>query len=201
MDVKIGGIIPFTLQDYPGQVAAMVFMQGCNFRCTYCHNKGLIPEYGKHMVPPSSVLAFLTKRRLRLRGVVISGGEPTCQAGLARFLSELKSLGYSIKLDTNGSNPRVLERLLGQGLVDYIAMDIKAPWDRYEDVTGIPGSGALAHRSMEIVARSGIQHIFRTTVVPGLIDESDIRAIRELVPKGSNHVLQPFKPVYRIGLG
>ncbi len=163
----IGGFQPFTLSDFPGHVAAIVFTQGCNWRCPHCHNRSLLkmrrPE--QELIPEAHVFDVLHRRRNELDGLVITGGEPTIQEDLARFLHEVRRLGLAIKLDTNGSRPGVIRRLLEEGLLDYIAMDIKAPLDRYESVVGHPVDIGPIQTSIELIKNSGIRHEFRTPMV------------------------------------
>ncbi len=191
--MEIGGLTPFTLSDYPGKVAAIVFTQGCNFACPFCHNSGLIPT-GHGSNEMVKVLEFLSKRRGRLKAVVISGGEPTIQPDLPFFLQEIKRLGFEIKLDTNGSRPRVLDQLIQMGLLDFIAMDVKAPWRKYEKLSGCKVDTSVIERSIEIISKNNISHLFRTTLVPGLLDESDIQEIRRWLPKDSKHIVQAYRP-------
>ena len=163
----IGGFQPFTLSDFSGHVAAIVFTQGCNWRCSYCHNRSLLkmrrPE--QELIPETHVFDLLHRRRNELDGLVITGGEPTIQEDLARFLHEVRRLGLAIKLDTNGSQPGVIRRLLEEELLDYIAMDIKAPIDRYESVVGHPVDIGPIQTSIELIKNSGVPHEFRTPVV------------------------------------
>ena len=170
--MRIGGFRPFTLSDFPGCVAAIVFTQGCNFRCSYCHNEGLLchtPENGK-LVTQEEVLGFLTNRSGRVRGVVVTGGEPSTQPDLPLFLLRLRAMDLKVKLDTNGSNPQMLSQILLEGLVDYIAMDVKAPWDAYGRLTGIDCDVEAIRQSMDLVIRSGVEHEFRTTRVTPLLE-------------------------------
>ncbi len=194
--MKIGGFQPFTLTDFPGKVAAIVFTQGCNFRCPFCHNVELVkgqPSIGA--VPDESeILKLLESRAGKLDGVVITGGEPTIQKDLATFCSRVKSMGYAVKLDTNGSNPDRIEELIRAGAVDFLAMDIKAPLYLYTKLVGVPVDTTAIARSIEIVASSGIAHLFRTTFVKPLLNDSHIEEIQGLVPPGSPHVLQEFRP-------
>ena len=194
--MKIGGFIPFSLSDYPGQVAAIVFLQGCNFRCPYCHNASLISQETPtdSLIPGERILRFLETRRGKLDGVVVSGGEPTLQPDLAEFCRGIKDRNLRVKLDTNGSQPSVLQRLLRGQLIDFIAMDIKAPPSIYERLCGVQVCPELLRESIAIIAQSGIAHEFRTTVVEALLSREDIRSIRRVVPKGSPHRLQVFRP-------
>jgi len=160
----IGGFQPFTLSDFPGHVAAIVFTQGCNWRCPYCHNRSLLktrrPE--QELIPETHVFDILHRRRNELDGLVITGGEPTIQEDLPRFIHKVHRMGLAIKLDSNGSRPGVIGRLLEEGLLDYIAMDIKAPLDRYESVVGHPVDIGSIQTSIELVKNSGVPHEFRT---------------------------------------
>lgn len=193
--MKIGGLLPFSLCEFPGRTAAVVFTQGCNFRCPFCHNGGLIPfDAPERPVSEAEVDRFLCGRQGKLDGVVVSGGEPTLQSDLPDFLRRVKRLGFVAKLDTNGSRPDVLRALLEESLVDYVAMDIKAPFDRYDDLAGVPVEVARVRESVEAIASSGVRHVFRTTVVPSLLDDGDIAELRESLPAGSPHRLQAFRP-------
>ncbi|MEN8140862.1 MAG: anaerobic ribonucleoside-triphosphate reductase activating protein [Thermodesulfobacteriota bacterium] len=191
----IAALQKITLSDFPGRVAALLFCQGCNFRCPFCHNGSLLcgPEPGLPSIPPHEVLAYLEKRAGKISGLVISGGEPSLQPELAGFCREVKGLGLAVKLDTNGSQPQVIEDLLAQGLLDFIAMDIKAPLHRYPELAGRHQVDTDAIRaSIDIIGASGIDHLFRTTDVTPLLTEEDHRAIAALVPAGSRHLRQPF---------
>lgn len=194
--MKIGGFQPFTMTDYPGHLAAVVFTQGCNFRCPFCHNASLLGgtvDYDK-LLPEEEVLRFLRQRRKRLDGLVVTGGEPTLQAALPEFLARVKHLGYKVKLDTNGSRPRVLARLVEAKLVDYIAMDVKAPFDRYPLLAGTPVAVGDLEESIAVIAWSRLPHEFRTTYVPGLLTPAHLAAIEAMLPSGSCHRVQRFVP-------
>ena len=191
--VRIGGLEPCSLSDFPGTVAAVIFTQGCNFRCPYCHNRELIPASGG--APPHEALRFIASRRGRLQGVVVSGGEPTLQPGLPRMLDALKGLGFRLKLDTNGSNPHLLQGLISSGMVDFVAMDVKAPPGRYRRVAGSDLHEEAVWRSMDIIASSGVPHLFRTTWDRELLTLEDIEAIKSSLPQGSPFVLQDKRDV------
>ena len=192
--MKIGGLMPVSLSDFPGRVAAVVFTQGCNFRCPFCHNGNLISmdRQRSDLLREEEVFSMLAARRGKLGGVVISGGEPTLQPDLPDFLRALKHLGYALKLDTNGSRPEVLARVLP--LVDYVAMDLKAPLLCYERLAGVAVAPEKIGQSIELLASSGIEHEFRTTAVEPLLDEHDLDEIRSLVPAGSKYRVQSFRP-------
>lgn len=195
--MRIGGFQPVTASDYPGRMAAIIFTQGCNFRCPFCHNGRLLPleAMGRHdQLSDTEVLAFLERRRTVLGGVVLSGGEPCLQDDLPWFCQKLHQMGFAVKLDTNGSYPEVIEQLLSRKLVDFIAMDIKAPLHRLAALTGVnPNPEAILH-SMTLIAASGVDHLFRTTDVAALLSPKDHLAIKNLIPDGSPHIVQPFIP-------
>ena len=190
--IKIGGLQPVTASDFPGCLAATVFCQGCNFRCPFCHNHSLLDPAAENRLDQDEVLAFLAKRQGLLAGVVISGGEPCLQPGLARFCQQLKEMDFLVKLDTNGSKPETLALLLDQGLVDFVAMDIKAPLARLPELTGTHNQEQAILQSIELIAHSRVEHLFRTTDVTPLLGPKDHQAIKELVPAGSRHISQPF---------
>ena len=190
--MKISGLQPVTASDFPGRMAAIVFTQGCNFHCPFCHNASLLPMDADTLIEVDMVLGFLQKRQKLLDGVVITGGEPCLQDDLAGFCKQVKDMGFDIKLDTNGSRPEVIEGLLDENLVDFIAMDIKAPLSRLPELTGTVSHGPQISQSISLIAESGIEHLFRTTDVKPLLSSKDHRSIKELVPPGSRHVVQPF---------
>ena len=171
----IGGLQKTTLLDFPGRVSAVVFTQGCNFLCPYCHNPDLV-SYKQDALALADILAFLTQRRRVLEGVVISGGEPTLHDGLFSFCAALKSLGYAIKLDTNGSRPDVLRLLLEANLLDYVAMDVKGDPRHYPEALGAPAGDAVA-RGMGVLRQSGVEHEFRVPCAAPFIDEASFSAI------------------------
>jgi pyruvate formate lyase activating enzyme len=190
--MKIGGLQPVTASDFPGRLAAIIFTQGCNFHCPFCHNGSLLPMDTDSLIGEDTVLDFLQKRRKLLDGVVISGGEPCLQDDLAGFCRQVKEMGFAVKLDTNGSRPEVLKGLLDENLVDFIAMDIKAPLSRLPELTGTASYGSQIRLSISLIAASSVDHLFRTTDVRPLLSPEDHHAIKELVPSGSRHVVQPF---------
>ena len=194
--MRVGGFLPFSLSDYPGKVAAVVFAQGCNFRCPFCHNVELLPRARAtaELVPLTWVAHHLQRRRAQLDGVVVSGGEPTIQSSMPAFLGWLRSIGLAVKLDTNGSRPDVLEAVLDENLVDYVAMDVKAPLETYDRLAGRRVDVAAIQRSIELIATSDVPHEFRTTVVPGLHRDGDLERCRALLPAASSHRAQAFRP-------
>jgi len=192
--MRLGGLQKFSLSDFPGTPAAVVFTQGCNFRCPFCHNGSLLPAVGEHELEVEEVLSWLQKRASKLEGVVVTGGEPTIHADLPVFLSRLKEMGYSTKLDSNGSRPEMLQAVIQAGLVDFIAMDIKARWVNYHKLCGVPVCLENVQKSARIIAGSGIPHLFRTTDVRELMSVDEIQEIQEMLPAGSSHIVQTFRP-------
>lgn len=181
---------PFSLSDFPGKSAAIIFTQGCNFCCPYCHNKQLLPlRATSHALKADTILAYLAKRRQQLEGVVITGGEPTLQKGLASFLNQLKEMGFLTKLDTNGSRPDVLSSLIENNCIDYLAMDIKAPLDKYSQLTGCKVQIKDILSSIQLIREGAVHHHFRTTFYEKLLTETDLEAIRTMAPH-SKHVTQ-----------
>lgn len=189
--MQVGGLQPFTLSDYPGYSAAIIFTIGCNFRCPCCHNKMLWHEDAERL-SEQQVFDFLVAHQGKLDGIVITGGEPTIQPALEKFLQAVKSLNYRIKLDTNGSNPEILRRVLDLGLVNYIAMDVKAPFHLYQKLAGVTVCTADILTSINLIIQSKIKHIFRTTWDKDLLTEYDMSLIREL-PISDNFIIQECK--------
>lgn len=196
--MKIAGLQKMTLLDYPGKVACTVFLPGCNYRCPFCHNAGLLenaPEDRKE----EELLTFLEKRKGLLDGVCITGGEPTLQPDLPHLLAKIKALGYCVKLDTNGSNPAMLETLLEKGLVDYVAMDVKNSRERYGKTVGIPGMPLeKTEKSLRLLLSGRTDYELRTTCVEELHEEEAAAAmgawVESLVPgvKPAKWYLQCF---------
>ncbi len=188
--LEIGGFTPLTTIDFPGHLAAVVFCQGCPWRCRYCQNAHLIPRAAEDPVNWHRLLEFLERRVGLLDGVVFSGGEPTLQAALPDAIQSLKSLGYQIGLHTAGPYPTRLRRVLP--LLDWVGFDIKALIDDYAAVTGVPASGEKVLQSAELVLSSGVECEFRTTVHPDLLDETALRSLaRRLAQMGvQNYMLQ-----------
>lgn len=189
----IGGLQRLSLIDYPGKIAAIVFTQGCNFRCGYCHNPELVnPDFFTKPIPAEEVFTFLKSRRGKLEGVVITGGEPLLQKGINDFLKRIKGLGYLIKLDTNGSFPERLKDIIEKKLVDYLAMDIKAPLEKYADIIKAAVETKKIKESINLIMNSGLDYEFRTTVVKSQLRKGDILKIGELLKPDSVYILQKF---------
>lgn len=192
--MRIGGMTPCSLGDFPGRIAAVVFTQGCDWRCPWCHNPALVyPARFAPALPEAEVWARLERARGRLDGVVVSGGEPTLQPDLAEFFAKLRARDFATKLDTNGSRPAVVRGLLDAGLLDFVAMDVKAPWPRHDEATGVRTDTAALAETITLLRESGVAHQLRTTRRPGLTAR-DEAAVEEIV-RGSPHVWQPWRPV------
>ena len=191
----ISGLQKLTLLDYPGKVACTVFTGGCNFRCPFCHNAPLVlPERLAHDTDEEQVLAFLKKRQGTLDGVAITGGEPLLHKDIAKFLEKVKALGYSIKLDTNGSFPERLIEIVSAGLVDRVAMDIKNSPELYPQTTGCETLDmAKIDRSREFLLSGAVDYEFRTTVVKGLHTEESLLSAAKWISGAKEYYLQQFK--------
>lgn len=193
MDISIKGVQKTSLIDYPKKVASVIFVSRCNFRCPYCHNPELVFDEIKEDISPEEILAFLDKKKKWIDGVCITGGEPTLHKGLIEFAGEIKKKGLLVKIDTNGTNPSMLESLLKEKLVDYIAMDIKAPIEKYPAVIKTKFDEKAVRKSIGIVMNSGVGYEFRTTVVPGLFEEKDAEKIGKLLKGAEKFCLQQFR--------
>lgn len=194
----IAGLNKTTLLDYPGRVAATVFTGGCNFRCPFCYNRELVlQEASGDFYSEEEVLAFLKKRKNILKGVCITGGEPTLQADLPAFIDRIKQLGYLVKLDTNGYRPEVLKHLLDEGCLDYVAMDIKNCPEKYRNTTGMDEEGRefqleKIRESVSLLLHTDVDSEFRTTVVKELHTIEDMMKIGEWIKGCSKYYLQRF---------
>jgi len=188
-----GGIQKSTLIDYPGKVACALFFSGCNFHCPYCHN----PELAKGMAlepwPEQDAYDFLETRKGFLEGVVISGGEPSLHPDVIRVCRPIRQMGYPIKLDTNGSRPKVLEELISTGLVDYVAMDIKTVPELYPQYIQRDCNTDAMISSIRLIKASGLSHEFRTTCIRPLIDGPIMERICEMIQGADLYVLQQFQ--------
>ena len=191
-----GGLQKTTLVDYSGKVAATIFTAGCNFRCPYCHNPELVlPELIKEQpkITEKEILNFLKEHQKLLEGVCITGGEPTIQPDLINFIKKVKDLGFLVKLDTNGSRPGVLNSLIEGNLIDYVAMDIKAPKQKYELFVEDEKIGENIDKSIELLKQDKVDYEFRTTLAPDILEEQDILAIADWIKFAPRYFLQRFQ--------
>jgi len=191
--MKIAGFVKQSLVDYPGRIAASVFTQGCNMNCVFCHNRCLVGENGENgPIDPEDIFSFLRNRKRFLDGVVVTGGEPTLQPELEGFVKRVKDMGYPVKLDTNGTQPQVLKRLLDKNLLDYIAMDIKAPMKKYHEICRSDINEHALLESITLIMESSAAYEFRTTYCPQL-NETDIFEIGEMIHGAKKYVLQQYR--------
>jgi len=194
--MRIGGVHKTSLIEFPGYLSAVVFVQGCTFRCPYCHNPELVdPRRFSALMPWEEVRAFLLRRRGLLQAVVFSGGEPLAQEDLLEKIEEVRHLGFAVKVDTNGSLPDRLALLLEKGVLDAVAMDIKGSPQRYAEVAGVPVEmEAVAASVRLILGAKAVWHEFRSTVVKRFFSEEDVRAIGQFVAGARRFALQRFRP-------
>lgn len=192
LNLQIGGIQKTSLLDYPEKISAIVFTKGCNFHCKYCHNPELFLSNTGQALSASDFLEFLKNRQGKLDAVVITGGEPCLQKDLKEFILEIKNLGFLVKLDTNGGFPEVLEEVLP--LIDYVAMDIKAPFEKYPLITCSKLDTAKIQKSIELIMNSNIDYEFRTTVVKSQLGLKDFLEISEIIKGAKKYYLQKFLP-------
>ena len=190
----INGFQKLTILDYPGKVACIVFTPGCNFRCPFCHNASLVTHIDKDTyLDVDEVLSYLKKRQGLLDGVVITGGEPLLQDGIEEFISEIKALGYCVKLDTNGSFPEKLISIVEKGLVDYVAMDIKNSKEKYAETIGVDDFDITPiEKSVDFLLQNKVDFEFRTTIVDGLHTLDDIQDIVVWIKGTHKYFLQNF---------
>lgn len=199
----IGGLQKFSLLDFPEKIACIIFTSGCNFRCPFCHNAGLVTKIEDSFLTEEEVFAFLKKRQGLLDGVVITGGEPLLQKDIIPFIKKIKALGYPVKLDTNGSYPKVLKALVEENLIDYVAVDIKNTKELYNKTCGLvegtstkglpPINFANLEETINFLLSDKIDYEFRTTVVKELHTEETLSALANWVGSAKRHYLQNFK--------
>jgi pyruvate formate lyase activating enzyme len=195
MKIPIKGFQKTSMIDYPGKMCSVLFLPDCNFRCPFCQNPDLI--FNARQIPTirhEDVFSYLESRRVWIDGVCITGGEPTLHSDLPEFCGRLKLLGFLVKLDTNGTNPEMLENLLKEKLVDFVAMDIKGPIDRYDEIACVRVNKDNIQKSVELIRESGADYEFRTTVVPRLLREEDLKSMGEWLEGSKKYVLQQFRP-------
>ncbi len=199
--MKIGGLQKLTIIDFPGCLAGTVFLAGCNFRCPFCYSSELVlPQKIKDQpqISKKEFFDFLKDRKKLLEGIVICGGEPTVNKDLPSFIKKIKKSGYLVKLDTNGSNPGMLKKMIDKKLIDYVAMDIKAPREKYGKVVGMMDGWTDTmlrniEESINILKKSNLDFEFRTTVVPGLLEKQDILKIVHWIKPAQKYFLQSFR--------
>ncbi len=190
--MDINGLQKTTLLDYPGQVACTVFLAGCNLRCPFCHNAPLVTAPAPAVMTQEELLAFLKKRQGILDGVCITGGEPTLRSGLPELIQRIRALDFKIKLDTNGTNPYMLRQLLEDGLIDYVAMDIKNCPSRYTEACGGTEVLAQVQESAALLLQGSTDYEFRTTCVHPLHGEAALREIGQWLAGAKQYYLQNF---------
>ena len=192
----IAGLQKLSLVDYPGVVCAVIFTQGCNFRCGYCQNPDLIPSFPTQTqsdCDEQEVFSFLNQRKGMIEGLVITGGEPTLQKDLPAFIRKVKEIGLKVKLDTNGANPDLLEKLLKEDIIDYAAVDIKTVPSKYSLVSDDKDVAARLTRTLHLLMLAQIPYEFRTTCVPGVVDAHDFEEIGDIVKGAARYCLQQFR--------
>lgn len=178
--MKIHSYLKTSLIDYPGHLAAVVFSYGCNWNCWYCLNQEILKTENVKSIPEEEILEFLDERKNFLDGVVLCGGEPTLQMDLLSFAKKIKAMGYDVKLDTNGTNPDVLKKMVDEKLVDYVAMDIKAPFSKYESIIGVKTSMEKVQKSIEFLKTDAVDYEFRTTCAPTLSKEDLLEIAKQM---------------------
>lgn len=193
--MRIGGFQKLTLIDYPGKIATTVFTIGCSFKCPFCHNPELVIK--SEFLPWEGVeeefFQHLEKRKGKLDGVCITGGEPTIQPDIVEFIKKIKDMGYLVKLDTNGTKPDVLKKLYDLKLLDFVATDIKNAPERYDDTVGLKANMENVKKSVAMIMKSGVPYEFRTTVVPGIHTEKDFDIIAEWIDGADAYYLQEYR--------
>ncbi len=189
--MNIGGLTKLTLLDFPTKVACTVFTTGCNFRCPFCHNGGLVQGYNIEQLSEDDVLAFLEKRKNVLEGICLTGGEPLLQSGVKEFLHKVKAIGYCVKLDTNGAFPDKLQELVKEKLVDYVAMDIKNSKALYSEMVGVNANITEICRSVEFLKSNVVDYEFRTTVTSRHTEKS-VKEMGEWLVGSKRLYLQKF---------
>lgn len=191
--MKFAGLVKNSFVDFPNNISAVVFTFGCNFNCWYCHNRRIIEGEKIEIYSEDDILNFLDKRKGQLDGLVISGGEPTLCNDLESFIKKVKEKGFLVKLDTNGSNPEVLEKLISKNLLDFVAMDVKTSLEKYEEITQGKVDIEKIKKSIELLKNSKINYEFRTTFAPD-VSLSDIEEISKLISNAKAFAIQKYNP-------
>ena len=193
--MPVVGYRRLSLEDYPGRLCATAYVAGCNFRCPYCTNVDLVLNHlGLREIPEAEVLNHLYRVRGYLSGLCLSGGEPTLHNGLLPFVYKVKSLGYGVKIDSNGTRPRRLRKLMEERLIDYVTLDVKAPLDRYSEVVRAKVDVKSVEESIRLLRRGGVDHEFRTTAIPGLIGGEELEEIAKTLVGSKRFVIQRWRP-------
>lgn len=191
--MEIVGFQKLTLLDYPGNISCTIFTGGCNFRCPFCHNAALVVQDHKNMIAEAEIFEYLKKRKNILDSICISGGEPLIQKDIVLFIKKLKGTGLKIKLDTNGSNPKLLKELIDAKLIDFVAMDIKNSKEKYNKTIGVSGYDIKnIEESVKVLLEGKVDYEFRTTVVSEFHDQDDFKKIAEWIKGCKKYVLQQF---------
>jgi pyruvate formate lyase activating enzyme len=191
--VRILGLQKLTLLDFPGVVSCIIFTKGCNFRCPFCHNASLVTESNGEEINEDEILTFLKERKKILDGVVITGGEPLIHPDIKDFLKKIKEMGYLIKLDTNGTNPKMLKQIVKEKLVDYVAMDVKNSVEEYKKASGTDGFSEEILQSVEFLLTDVVDYEFRSTLVRGIHTKESIMAMANLIKGAKKYYLQQYK--------
>ena len=191
----IKGLQKLSLIEYPSKLSAVVWVGNCNFRCPFCYNKDIVLNYNKmKTIPEKKIIDFMSTRKGLLDAIAITGGEPTLQKDLPEFAKKIKDMGFLFMVETNGSNSKMIKGLIDKKLVDYIAMDIKASLNKYENVAGEKVNKKNIQKSIDIIRNSGVDYEFRTTVIPKLFKKEDAVAIGKWLKGSKNYYLQQFVP-------
>lgn len=193
--MEIKGFMKNSFVDWDGKVASVIFLPGCTFRCGFCHNRAMVLEHEEiEPINYKEIEGHLKKNTGFIDGVVITGGEPTIHNELPELIRKIKALGYLVKLDTNGSNPEMLETIIKSSMVDYIAMDIKAPLKDYHKIAGVAVNIPNIRKSISIIMNSGIDYEFRTTIIPSIHGEAEIEEMSREIRGAMKYALQKFIP-------
>lgn len=190
--MQIGGFQKTSLLDYPDTISAIIWTVGCNFNCPFCYNPQLV-NGAVDIITENEIFSFLKKRKGLLEGVSISGGEPLIQKDIVDFIKKVKKLGYLVKIDTNGTNPTKLQEFIDEKLIDYIAMDVKAPKKKYDKLAGVKVDIKKIEKSIEAIKKSTLDYEFKTTFVPDLLKKEDIIEITQWLDGSKTYFLQQFK--------
>ena len=191
--IKVAGFQTNSFIDYPGKIASVVFLGGCNFRCFYCHNAKLF-DFDSNYIPFDETLSKIKEQIGFIDGVVITGGEPTLHPQLEKMISEIHKLGLKVKLDSNGANPRLLKKIVNSGMIDYVAMDVKAPLAKYGEIAGVDKFNDGVLESIKfLIGQEKVDYMFRTTLAPKLT-EKDMREMAKMIAGAKCFQLQQFVP-------